>query len=71
MTSEEIIALPEKSIGGDVRIITDPVTGITSYEREPARFLLSKIDIFCYNLPDGTQWQVLEDIDGHKFRVRL
>lgn len=70
LTEAEILALPEHSLGGNIKVIVDPVTGFSTYEREPAQFLVNRSDVFCYRLSDGSAWRVLETADGTQYRMR-
>lgn len=71
LTEAEVLALPEQSLGGNIRVTTDPVTGVSSYEREPVQFLVNRSDVMYYKLSDGSHWTVGETGDGKKFRMRF
>lgn len=71
MTEAEILGLPEHSLSGNFEVMTDPKTGQTSYELLPARFLVNRSDVLFYTLSDGSRWQVLEDINGTKYRMKF
>lgn len=71
MTPEELFALPEQSLGDNVKVITDPDTGVRTYEREPVQFLVNRSDVLFYTLTDGSRWTVGETADGAKFRMRF
>ena len=71
MTETELLLVPEQSLGGNIRVTTDPATGVTRYEREPVRFLVNRSDVLFYTLSDGSRWTVGETADGKQFRMRF
>jgi len=67
----ELLALPEQSLGDNVKVKFDPATGFSYQEREPVQFLVNRSDIYAYHLSDGSHWTVGETADGKMFRMRL
>lgn len=70
LSEAEVLALPEQSLGGNIRVSVDPTTGLSNYEREPVQFLVNR-DVVFYTLSDNSRWTVGETADGKQFRMRF
>ena len=68
-TQAEIDALPEFSIGGQWRVVTDPKTGESRREREPQRYLIHK-DAGWVMDGRGDFWSIFTDQDGKTWKQR-
>lgn len=72
MTEDEIRVLPESpGLSGRVVVTTDPLTGQSTYERTPMQFMVRRDDVYCYTFRDGTQWRIVEDGDGTRYKERI
>jgi len=69
LTRAAFDALPEYAISGTVRAVTDPVTGVTRADREPARFLVQN-DAGLVRDAHGALWMVFTDQDGTLWKQR-
>lgn len=69
MTIAELEALPEFSIGGETLVITDPLTGMSTYELVPQKFLVQR-DMVYFRDQHDELWSAFTDQDGTTWKQR-
>ena len=71
-TDAELDALPmAQGLFDRHRVVTDPQTGETRYERLPVQFLVNDTEIYSFTDGRGDSWTVGRTADGHYFKSRV